>query len=55
MLLNLVSILNLHKERTDKLDLVKIVNLFFQSNDNRMLIREIHKRRFIVIFYILYI
>ena len=33
---NSVSILNFHKDRTDKLDLIKIANAFVQSNDNRM-------------------
>ena len=33
---NSVSILNFHKDRTDKLDLIKILNAFVQSDDNRM-------------------
>ena len=33
---NSVSILNFHKDRTDKLDLIKIANAFVQSDDNRM-------------------
>ena len=37
---NSVSILNFHKDRTDKLDLIKILNAFVQSDDNRMRIFE---------------
>lgn len=33
---NSVSILNFHKDRTDKLDLIKIANAFVQLDDNRM-------------------
>ena len=33
---NSVSILNFHKDRTDKLDLIKIAKAFVQSDDNRM-------------------
>ena len=33
---NSVSILNFHKDRTDKLDLTKIANAFIQSDDHRM-------------------
>ena len=33
---NSVFILNFHKDRTDKLDLIKIANAFVQSDDNRM-------------------
>ena len=33
---NSASILNFHKVRTDKLDLIKIANAFVQSDDNRM-------------------
>ena len=33
---NSVSILNFHKDRTDKLDLIKIANAFVQPDDNRM-------------------
>ena len=33
---NSVSILNFHKDRTDKLDLIKTANAFVQSDDNRM-------------------
>ena len=33
---NSVSILNFYKDRTDKLDLIKIANAFVQSDDNRM-------------------
>lgn len=32
---NSISILNFHKDRTDKLDLIKIANAFVQSDDNR--------------------
>ena len=32
---NAVSLLNFHKERTDKLDLIKIANAFVSSDDNR--------------------
>ena len=37
---NSVSILNVNKDRTDKLDLIKMANAFFQSDDNRMRIFE---------------
>ena len=33
---NSISILNFHKDRTDKLDLIKIANAFVPSDDNRM-------------------
>ena len=33
---NSISILNFHKERTDRLDLIKIANAFVQLDDNRM-------------------
>ena len=33
---NSVSILNFHKDKTDKLDFIKIANAFVQSDDNRM-------------------
>ena len=33
---NSISILNFHKERTDRLDLIKIANAFVQFDDNRM-------------------
>ena len=33
---NSVSSFNFHKDRTDKLDLIKIANAFVQSDDNRM-------------------
>ena len=33
---NSVSMLNFHKDRTDKLYLIKIANAFVQSDDNRM-------------------
>ena len=32
---NSISILNFHKDRTDKLDVIKIANAFVQSDDNR--------------------
>ena len=33
---NSVTMLHYHKERTDRLDLIKPVNHFAQSNENRL-------------------
>ena len=33
---NSVSVLNFHKERTDRLDIIKIANAFVQAKDNRL-------------------
>ena len=37
---NSVSILNFHKERTDRLDIIKIANASAQANDNRLRLFE---------------
>ena len=46
---NSVSILNLHKEGANKLDLIKIFNAFVQSDDNRMRIFGKFRRLIITI------
>ena len=33
---NSVSVLHFHKDRTDKLDVIKIANAFVHGDDNRM-------------------
>ena len=44
---NSVASFNFHKDRTDKLDLIKIVNAFIQSDENAN-IWKIYKERLII-------